>query len=180
MAALSEGHAIAPGAWAIALAALPNLKMTLPTAAAGRSEVTVTLVATDGSTLAEARYVLMVSAPSAADVVRAAPHQVVPPPLAQPPAAEDRERALRLVRKGDEQLAEGGIAQARLVYERAAEAGLAEGAMALAATYDPAELNRLGVRGLKPDRQAARMWYERARALGAREAERRLQRLGAN
>lgn len=183
MTALSAGHAIAPGAWAIPLAALPDLEMTLPPAATGRSEVTITLVATDGSILAEARYLLVVSAPPA-DVVKAVPHRVVPAPPAQAPAppmaAENRERALRLVKKGDEQLAEGGIAQARLLYERAAEAGLAEGAMALAATYDPAELDRLGVRGLKPDRQAARMWYERARELGAREAEQRLQRLGAN
>jgi TPR repeat protein len=90
-----------------------------------------------------------------------------------------RERALRLVKKGDEQLAEGGIAQARLLYERAAEAGLALGAMAMAATYDAVELERLGTRGLKPDREAARRWYQRARELGAVEAEDRLRRLGA-
>jgi TPR repeat protein len=92
---------------------------------------------------------------------------------------EERERALRLVKRGDEQLAEGGIAQARLLYERAAEAGLAQGAMALAATYDPDELARLGVVGIQPDRATAARWYERARALGATEAAQRLQRLGA-
>ena len=52
--------------------------------------------------------------------------------------------------------------------------------MALAATYDAAELSRLGVRGLQPDRAVARRWYERARQLGAAEAEQRLRRLGAN
>lgn len=93
---------------------------------------------------------------------------------------EERERAVRLVKRGDEQLADGGIAQARLLYERAADAGLALGAMAMAATYDAAELDRLGVLGLKPDREAARRWYERARQLGAVEAEVRLRRLGAN
>jgi TPR repeat protein len=91
----------------------------------------------------------------------------------------ERERALRLLKKGDEQLAEGGIAQARLLYERAAEIGLALGAMALATTYDPAELNRLGVQGLQPDRATATKWYERARQLGSTEATQRLQRLGA-
>jgi TPR repeat protein len=95
-------------------------------------------------------------------------------------SAETRERALRLVKKGDEQLADGGIAQARLLYERAADAGLALGAMSMAATYDPIELQRLGVRGLKPDQDQARRWYERARMLGAPEAEQRLRRLGAN
>jgi TPR repeat protein len=93
---------------------------------------------------------------------------------------EARDRALRLVKKGDEQLADGGIAQARLLYERAAEAGLAQGAMAMAATYDAAELQRLGVRGLKPDQDQARRWYERARQLGAADAEQRLRRLGGS
>jgi TPR repeat protein len=103
-----------------------------------------------------------------------------PPPDAPLPSPEARERALRLVKKGDEQLAEGAIAQARLLYERAAEAGSALGAMALAATYDPAELRRLGALGLKADREAARRWYERARQLGAAEAEQRLRRLGGD
>jgi hypothetical protein len=44
-------------------------------------------------------------------------------------AEQDRERAIRLVKKGDEQLAEGNIAAARLFYERAANIGLAQGAM---------------------------------------------------
>jgi TPR repeat protein len=94
-------------------------------------------------------------------------------------SAEERERAMRLLKRGDEQLAEGGVAQARLFYERAAEAGLAQGAMALASTYDPDELGRLKVLGLQPDRAAAARWYERARQLGAVEAAQRLQRLGA-
>lgn len=180
MAALSAGHSIAPGAWAVPLAALPDLKMTLPAAQTGRSEVTVTLVASDGSVLAETKYTLTVSATPPQEIVKAAPIQVVPTLPAPQMSPEERERALRLVKKGDQQLAEGGIAQARLLYERAAEAGLAEGAMAVAATYDPVELDRLGVRGFKPDPAAARKWYERARQLGARDAEQRLQRLGAN
>ncbi len=94
--------------------------------------------------------------------------------------AEERERALRLVKKGHELLAKGGIAQARLLYERATEAGLALGAMAMAATYDAAEIDRLGLIGLKPDRETARRWYERAWQLGAADAQQRLQRLGAN
>jgi hypothetical protein len=191
-AALSEGHSIAPGAWAVPVGALPRLKVLLPRDAAGRSAVSITLVSADGSVLAEAKSTLVVAAaaPKAATVLRAAPPPQPPtrdtPPAPPAPAVgprlspEARERALRLVKKGDEQLAEGGIAQARLLYERAAEAGLALGAMALAATYDPVELQHLGALGLKPDHDAARKWYERARQLGAPEAEARLRRLGAN
>ena len=98
----------------------------------------------------------------------------------QPTTPQDRERALRLVKKGDEQLTEGNVSAARLFYERAADAGLAQGAMALAATFDGAELERLGVRGIQPDVKQARRWYERARQLGANDAEQRLRRIGAN
>jgi TPR repeat protein len=51
----------------------------------------------------------------------------------------------------------------------------------MAATYDPAELDRLGieVQGAIADPAQARKWYERARALGAPEAEERLARIGA-
>jgi hypothetical protein len=198
MAALSEGHSIAPGSWAVPISALPNLTITLPTTVAGRSEISISLVAIDGTVLSEARSVLMVAAapPASAQgkapplsILRAGPPGAdtpekvtgTPPPgasaLKLPPA--ERERALRLLKKGHEELAEGGIAQARLLYERAAEAGLPEGAMALAATYDADELGRLGVQGLRPDPDAARRWYERAEQLGASEAALRLRRLGA-
>jgi hypothetical protein len=161
MAALSDGHTIAPGAWAIPISALPSLKITLPQAAVGRSEISVALVSMDGSVLAQAGSTVIVASPGG--------------PLL---TDEERERALRLVKKGHELLAQGGIAQARLLYERAADAGLALGAMAMAATYDPAELDRLGLLGLKPDRQTARRWYERALKLGATDAEQKLRRLG--
>jgi TPR repeat protein len=91
---------------------------------------------------------------------------------------QDRERASRLMKRGDELLELGDISGARLYYERSAEAGLAAAAMALAATYDAAELAHLKVRGIAADAKAAKRWYERARELGAGEAEGRLRRLG--
>jgi peptidyl-prolyl cis-trans isomerase SurA len=93
-------------------------------------------------------------------------------------ATQDRERALRLVKRGDEQLAEGNVAAARLFYERAADAGLAQGAMALARTFDADELARLGRRDIHADPKQAQRWYERAQQLG--DAEERLRRTGAN
>ena len=193
-AALSEGHTVAPGAWAVPIAALADLKVLVPVGAKSRSDIVIALVSPDGAVLAEAKATLVVGSASVPaggppDRKEAALQTPAPPPpealprepeLAKPTLGpEARARALRLVKKGDEQLAEGGVAQARLLYERAAEAGLALGAMALAATYDAAELERLGVRGLKPDHEAARRWYERARQLGAAEAGERLRRLGA-
>jgi TPR repeat protein len=90
---------------------------------------------------------------------------------------EERERAFGLLAKGQEQLGRGGVYSARMFFQRAAEAGLAEGALAAGATFDPVELGKLKVIGLTPDVAAARKWYEKARELGATEATERLRRL---
>jgi hypothetical protein len=108
----------------------------------------------------------------------AAPPPAVPPARvapARPPV--DAERARRHVLKGDQLLQEGDIAAARLFYQRAVDLGWGPAALALGATYDPAELPRLNVRGLVGDAGLARRWYEAARTLGAPEADARLRRL---
>jgi hypothetical protein len=204
MAALSEGYAIGPGSWAVSIAALPELKINLPAGSSGRAEIAILLVAVDGTVLGETKSTLVIAstsssgnqakrearAPATASMLRAgAPlpgaepaitGSVGPAPSATAMTPEDRDRARRLMKKGEEQLRDGNVSAARLFYERAADAGLADGAMALAATFDAAELARLNVRGIQPDPKEARRWYERARALGATAAEQRLRRLGAN
>ena len=85
----------------------------------------------------------------------------------------------RQQKRGQQLLEDSNIAEARLLFEKAADLGLADGAIALAATFDEAELSKAGVRGVKGDVKEARRWYERAAQLGAREAQQRLQRLGA-
>jgi ABC-type amino acid transport substrate-binding protein len=92
--------------------------------------------------------------------------------------AESRQRALKYLKRGTEELADGRIAPARLLFERAAEMGLAQAAMALAATFDPAELKQPHLVNVLPDAGEAKRWYERAGAMGA-DAAGRLQRLGA-
>jgi TPR repeat protein len=67
-----------------------------------------------------------------------------------------------------------------LLYERAADMGLAQAAMGLAGTYDAAELNKPHLRNVLPDAAEAKHWYQRAYTLGATDAGARLQRLGAN
>jgi hypothetical protein len=193
MVALSEGYSIGPGSWAIPLGpgswaiplrALANLKMTLPATALGRAEILVSLVAVDGSVLVEARSTLIVGPPQpdATNALGARrPPQPVLPQIAAPAILpEDRERALKLMQKGDEQLAQGLVATARLLYERAADLGIAQAAMALAATYDAAELTSPNRRGISPDAKEAKRWYERARQLGASDADQRLRRLSGN
>ena len=182
-AALSDGHAIAPGAWAVPLNVLANLNVILPVGIQGSSDISINLVSVDGAILAEARTVLAVEVtPVAARpqppsrLGRSARGDTV---LAPPLPPEERERALGLHAKGQELLERGQVYAARKLFERAAEIGLAQSAVALAATYDPDELNKLRVVGLQPDAAAARKWYEKARELGAAEASDRLRRLGA-
>jgi TPR repeat protein len=174
MAALSEGHVIAPGSWAIALNALPNLKILLPAGVTGSADLVVSLVGLDGTVLAEAKSTLVVRS------VGASAPRTVPERREPSLTPQDRQRALGFVKRGEDLMASGNVEAARLFYERAADAGLAQGALALAATFDPEELaRRQVVGGLRPDPAAAKRWYERARELGADEADEPLRRLSA-
>lgn len=205
-ATLSEGHAIAAGAWAIPLSGLPRLKIATQIGAPRENDVTISLVAIDGRILSEVKASLLVAPASAiaavaqgnsagqagASIAALGPPGAAPapaparlplqPPTPPPPdiSPEDRERALKYMERGDESLGNGNVTIARLFYERAAGLDWGPAALALAATYDPNELDRMGVvGGVEPDLEEARRWYERARALGAAEANERLQRLGA-
>jgi hypothetical protein len=180
--ALSEGHAIAPGAWSVPLAALATLTFILPAGLEGQSEVSISFVNIDGGVLAEARTTLVVAAAKVrppAETRALAPPAAAPAPIVPKMDPAERERAMRLHAQGVEQLQRGNVYAARKFFELAATAGLAQSAIAAAATYDPDELVKLNVVGLQPDAAAARKWYEKARELGAVEAAERLRRLGS-
>jgi hypothetical protein len=203
--ALSEGHSISPGAWAIPLFAATSLKVTIPAGGTGRYEVVVTLLSIDGTQLAEARSALIIedAAIFTSQPGNAEPQGSIgtPAPLpanrsgrvgkaVQPlhdPTDDERARraalaaqGARYVAQGEQFLSEGNMAVARQFFLRAAEAEYAPGAMRLAETYDPAELARLHAQGLAGDKDEARKWYERARQLGAVGADARLARLDQN
>ena len=204
---LTEGHAIGPGSWAIPLGGLPSLKANIPVDAGGRAELSISLLTIDGKVLAEASTALTVGVTVAFGPETTGPNQppnrspaiVAPPASSTPPApqpapraallavqrppqisAEDKARAETIVARGETYLANGSIEAAREFFERAAKIGLARAALRLAATYDPAELQRLGVQGVEPDHAKARNWYERAKELGATEAEGQLARLSGD
>ncbi len=82
-----------------------------------------------------------------------------------------------LVKRGESLIASGDLASARLVLQRAAEAGEAQAALSLAGTYDPIALKKLGLQGPTPDIEKARTWYKRAQELGSAAAPERLQLL---
>lgn len=82
-----------------------------------------------------------------------------------------------MVQRGETFLRQGNLAAARQFFRRAADIGLALGALRMGATYDPAELSSQSIVGVSPDPKEASTWYERARELGAPEAGARLSRL---
>ena len=81
------------------------------------------------------------------------------------------------LRRGNDLIASGDLAAARLVLRRAANAGDAHAAMTLAGTYDPVVLEKLGVHGFVPDAAMARVWYEKAKKFGSAAAPERLELL---
>ena len=89
----------------------------------------------------------------------------------------DREEITVLLKRGKDLIADGDLAAARLVLQRAANANDAEAALALGATYDPYVLRALKVYGFKADPVMARVWYQKARELGSAAAPRRLEML---
>jgi len=187
---LSEGHAIAPGSWAVPLFGLASLKAIVPAGLWGRTEMVVSLVGLDAGTLAESKTALVIAPPPAPPPVAKPPAErppkrvsleptpVAPRPLPRPRelSADERTRAEQQLARGRRHLEAGNISAARMFFQRAAEAGLADGAISMAGTYDPAELARFDA-VITPDRNEARKWYERARELGAPQADELLARL---
>jgi hypothetical protein len=98
---------------------------------------------------------------------------------AAPSSHLSSEEIAMLRKMGDDYISSGDFVGARAVLERAAEAGDASAAFAIASTYDPVVLERFKVRGLEPDIVRAEFWYERAKALGSPEAPHRLRAMMA-
>ena len=116
-----------------------------------------------------------------------APQAVSPPPQPASPLPQTAspapqaasplppEEAASLLKRGQDLLAAGDIASARLMLTLVAEAGNAEACVILAGTFDPTVLAKLRAVGVQGDPAKARAWYGRATELGSKEAGQRLQ-----
>jgi hypothetical protein len=96
------------------------------------------------------------------------------PPASKATRALDPEEIKLLMKQGEQFIAAGDVVTARIVFQRAAEAGDVGAAVALGGTYDPIVLAKLGVVGLGADVERARTWYQKAESLGSAEATWRL------
>jgi TPR repeat protein len=92
----------------------------------------------------------------------------------QPARPLGRDDIETLLEQGNDFVSVGDFASARIVFKRVWEANDPQGALALAATYDPIVLRSINAKGATPDETKARDWYTKARDRGSPEAARRL------
>jgi hypothetical protein len=118
---------------------------------------------------------ISLGANAAASPTVAAP-QPAPAPERNTLHLDDQEIAA-LVMRGENFIANRDLASARLLLQRAAEAGNANAALALGATFDPLVIQSLGAVGGEPDAARARKWYQRAMELGSTTASQQLAKL---
>jgi hypothetical protein len=119
-------------------------------------------------------------APSAASVPVPSIVKTVPIQPEKPVRPLGRDEIETLLKQGKDFVSVGDFASARIVFGRVAQAHDARGAMALAATYDPIVLTRIGAKGATPDVAKAREWYVKARDLGSLDAAPQLEALANN
>jgi TPR repeat protein len=163
---LSVGTSISPSSWQLSADKLKGLDLYAPKDFVGAMDTTLALITSD-KRLLDTRAVQLKWIPEQAN---SAPTQALPTAVA---ASE----ADFLMRQGRQSLIIGDISAARVAFRRLANAGIANGVLALAETYDPVFLTEHKVIGVSSDRAAAKELYERAKKLGAVEAGQRLARM---
>jgi hypothetical protein len=190
---LSSGRPWGSTGWTLPASELATTYLRPPAGFTGVMEYTVALQLADGTIADRQTMRLEWTSPTAAQAPQA-PHSPAPAqqqaqvpartpgaaaPAMQQGRAIDPEELAAMVQRGEQLLNTGDIASARLLLRRAAEARDARAAFALAGSYDPIVLKRLGVYGSQPDVATARDWYEKARQYGSREAPQRLELLAS-
>ena len=106
-----------------------------------------------------------------------APQLAAPAPAPRPAVTLDNDEIVRLIARGKDLLNDGDFAAARLLFERAANAGSADAALALGSTYDPLVIKRLGAVAVAPDLAKAKKWYQFAADHGSAAASLQLANL---
>src|SRR6266478_7704484 len=161
--ALSAGRQEGPNTWRLAVEELAGTAITPPRGFVGTMALTLELQLADHTVADRKGLQLEWSSRS---------------PATSQPRQHDADEIALMMKSGAELMAYGDISAARLMYQRAAEAGDAMAALALAETYDPLVLRRVNPKGgITPDIALAHTWYEKAKDLGSAVAPERLERL---
>jgi hypothetical protein len=161
---LSAGRLSADGGWLVPAAELARTAIRPPQGFSGMMEYTISLRLADGNVVDQQAMRLDWAAAPGAEAPRIS-RQLDPEEIAV------------LLRRGQQMFETGDLAGARLLLQRAADAGNSRAAFALGASYDPLVLNQLGVLGVMADVAKARAWYEKAKEYGSTDAPKRLELL---
>jgi hypothetical protein len=117
--------------------------------------------------------------PGPKETVTPAATIIMPPALRKLPSepAFSAAEIAALLARGDWLFATGDVASARLLYRRAADAGVARAAVRLGETFDPGFSAPPHLHGFDRDSSIAAYWYSRAGDLGATGVASRLKSL---
>lgn len=161
-ASFSHGRPYGATEWNLRPDEVGDLRLKLPKGSLRRGSMRVELVTADGKVLERAVTTLAPGPdPKEALIVR----------------AEERDRIADLMAHGKKMIDVGYVAGARAYYKRAAEAGSADAALAVGATYDPVFIDAIGAHGTPSDLAAAKSWYDRAKVLGIENPDEKLKLL---
>ena len=167
---LSAGVPISEASWQLAPSDLTGAYVYPPKNFIGTMNTAVNLLSAN-QRLIESRAVRLewIVKPTPTKQIES---EVVNSPAVQPMSTENA----ALMERGRDLLQSGDVGSARLVFNRLANDGIADAALALAATYDPRYLAQRNLIGVAGDETKAHDWYQRASELGSTEARRLLAR----
>jgi hypothetical protein len=164
---LSAGSQVSDSSWQLPLDRLKNVYLYAPTDFVGVMNSALDLLGPDKRLLdrREVRFEWLVKKER-----RPEPGGSIEPANAAPVQSLNGDLASTLMRRGHDFLGTGDIAAARILFGRLADAGIADGAFAIAQTYDPRYLTEHKVVGVTGDEAKARAFYQQAAQLGSVEA----------
>jgi hypothetical protein len=172
-AGLTKGTRFSAGApmgdtrWELALSDLRNVYVYAPKDFVGVMNSAVDLLSPSAQLLDYKPIQFAWAArPAAPPVDRQLPAQKTAP--LQP---KDLAQEAIMLKRGEDLLSVGDIAGARRVFQYLADAGNADGALAMGATFDARFLAEHSAIGVAADGAQARTWYRRAADLGSPQAK---------
>jgi TPR repeat protein len=176
---LPEGFTLSAGfrtrnTWIVAINDVSGLKLNIPPHHRGSVSVEVLLYRGEAERPSVQIMSVQIAHPPADARTAATPEKDTggEPPAdsavkaqSRPSTAPSKEEE-ELLRQAANHLRDGNIVFARVLFEEAAARGSAQGAFAMAQTYDSTVLEQLRVVGIQGDLEKAKYWYRKAAELG--------------
>lgn len=172
---IPEGVTLSSGfrnrsSWLVAAHEAGDLKLQVPATYQGSFTLEILLYRGEQESPQSQTISVQISpaqAPAAVAAAQSPPGAEAKKPEQQAaPSGVAKEEDAALLHQGEKHLSDGNIVFARVLFEELAARGSAQGAFAMAQTYDPAVLDQLHVVGMQGDQERAKYWYRKAAELG--------------